>query len=60
MSERRRRSVSRHGVQNEKRYGIRFAFFARERLEHHAQPVGLRAQAAILRQERFSGRDSRC
>ena len=41
-------------VQDEERNRVGAAFPAGERPEHHAQSVGLRAQAAVLRAERFS------
>lgn len=40
-------------VQDEECHRVGAAFSEGERPQHHAQPVGLRAQTAVLRQERL-------
>lgn len=57
-SERRRGPEPGHRVQDEKCHRLRAAVPAGERPEHHAQSVGLRAQAAVLGPERLPRRRS--
>lgn len=55
-SQRRRGPERGRRVQDEERHRVGAAVFEGKRPEHHAQPVGLRAEATVLRSERFSRR----
>lgn len=58
--ERRRGPEPGHRLQDEERHRVGAAVSEGERPEHHAQSVGLRAQAAVLGEERLSrGRGGR-
>lgn len=56
MSERRRGPEPGHRVQDKERHRVGAAVSEGKRPEHHAQSVGLRAEAAVLRSKRFSRR----
>ena len=56
---RRRGSFQGVGVQAQEHHGVGAALPARERPEHHAQPLGLRTQAPLLRTQRLPGRNGR-
>lgn len=56
---RRRRPIQGAGVQAQEHHGVGAALPARERPEHHAQPLGLRTQAPLLGAQRLPRRDGR-